>query len=68
MRENLTHGSIGGRWAKAEANGETEHAPEAKPPGLSLPTYSPAKPVAYLTVRYRHSALASTRHEREALA
>jgi hypothetical protein len=49
--DNRTHGSTGGA-GEADAHGETEHAPEGKPDGLS-PSDLPAtdQPAAYLTHR-----------------
>jgi hypothetical protein len=56
VRENRTHGSIGGRWPD-DAHGETEHAPDGKPDGLSPPDLpATEQPAAYLTARPSASA------------
>ena len=49
MRENRTHGSIGGCWGDDD-HGEPEQAPVEKPSGLSLADLpSLIEPAAYLT-------------------
>jgi hypothetical protein len=62
VRENRTHGSIGGRWG-GDAHGETETAPPGKPDGLS-PSDLQASPNQWPTSPGRVSKLRSQRRSR----